>query len=81
MGVLPMIMKHLSDKNENVVLAALAFLKKVMSGNEFQKQHCMHCNIFLYLEQLVNSSNETIIKESLFCLSNLVDDPQRIQVE
>lgn len=81
MDVLPIIVKHLGDKDVEVIDYALQFIENAFRFDTFQIHQCMNCNLLSYLEQLVNSFDETIVYRSLHCLILIVKSSMRqIQV-
>ena len=43
----------------------------MLAGDDQQTQMCIENGVLKYLEQLVNSSQYTVVKEALWCLSNI----------
>lgn len=81
MGVLPIIIQHLGAKNVKLNAHALLTVSRVLSGDNEQKQLCLDNNVLFYLEQLVNSSEKTIVVESLRCLAIIISgNENQIQV-
>ena len=71
MDVIPIIMQHLGDKNVKMVTPALRTIGNVLSGDDVQTQLCLDNNVLFYLEQLISSTNYQIVKEALWCISNI----------
>ena len=71
MDVIPIIMQHLGDKNVKMVTPALRAIGNVLSGDDVQTQLCLDNNVLFYLEQLISSTNYQIVKEALWCISNI----------
>ena len=71
MDVIPVIMQHLGDKNVKMVTPALRAIGNVLSGDDVQTQLCLDNNVLFYLEQLISSTNYQIVKEALWCISNI----------
>lgn len=81
MGVLPIIIQHLGAKNVKLITPALRTVGNVLAGDDEQTQLCLDYNVLFYLEQLVNASQTSIVKESLWCLSNITaGNENQIQV-
>lgn len=81
MGVLPLIIQHLGDKNVKMITPALRTVGNVLAGDDQQTQMCLDNNVLYFLELLINSSNSSIVKEALWCLSNITaGNENQIQV-
>lgn len=81
MGVLPTIIQHLGAKNVKLITPALRTVGNVLAGDDEQTQLCLNNNVLFFLEQLVNASQASIVKESLWCLSNITaGNENQIQV-
>lgn len=81
MDVLPIIVKHLGDKDVIVIRCALQFIENACTIDSFQIKQCVKYNLLSYLEQLVNSFDEIIVYHSLICLSLIIlSGEQPIQV-
>ena len=71
MDVIPIIMQHLGDKNIKMITPALRTIGNVLSGDDVQRQLCLDNNVLFYLEQLISSNSYQIVKEALWCISNI----------
>ena len=81
MDVIPIIMQHLGDKNIKMITPALRTIGNVLSGDDVQTQLCLDNNVLFYLEQLISSTNYQIVKEALWCISNIAaGNESQIQV-
>ena len=69
--MIPIIMPLLGDKNIKIVTPALRTIGNFLAGDDNQTQTCLDNNVLYYLEMLINSSNHAIVKETLWCLSNI----------
>ena len=81
MGVTPQLIFHLNSTNGKVITPALRAVGNLLAGPDDLTQVCIECGVLPYLEKLMMSSNYAIVKEALWCLSNIAaGNAQQIQV-
>ena len=71
MGILPTMISFLGSTNVKVVHPALRVVGNVLAGDDQPTQLCLDNGVLKYLEQLLNSSQYTVVKEARWCLSNI----------
>ena len=71
MGILPTVISLLASTNVKRVNPALRVVGNVLAGDDEQTQMCINNNILKYLEQLLSSSQFSVVKEATWCLSNI----------
>lgn len=64
-----------------MVTPALRVVGNILAGDDVQTQMCLDCNVLFYLEQLLSVDNILIVKEALWCISNITaGNEKQIQV-
>ena len=53
----------------------------MLAGNDVQTQMCIEQNVLYYLEKLMSCTNQSLVREATWCMSNIAaGNEQQIQV-
>ena len=81
MGATPQLIFHLSSNNGKVITPALRAVGNLLAGPDDLTQVCIEHGVISFLEKLIMSSNNAIVKEALWCMSNIAaGNTDQIQV-
>lgn len=81
MGAAPQLIFHMNNNNGKVITPALRAVGNLLAGPDDMAQVCIEHGVIPYLEKLVMASNYSIVKEALWCMSNIAaGNTNQIQV-
>ena len=82
MNVIPQFVMHLNSMDTKLITPTIRVVGNILAGDDRMTQMCIDAGAIPYLENLLASSNQMVVKETLWCLSNIAaGDVSQIQVD